>query len=256
MNAGQQNWVKRLSAPANPGLRLLCFPHAGAGVSIYRKWPDLLPTDIELWGVQLPGREARFRDVLVDSAPPIVAAVAAEFPPAPELPFALFGHSMGALLAFETARILRRDRGLLPVCLAVSGNRPPHLQEQGPRTFDLPKAGFLEALRRMNGMPPEMLDSPEWRDLLIPILRADLRVCQTYRYTPAAPLGCPIAAFGGMDDVEAPPEVLSPWGEHTTARFHAEILPGGHFYLQTSEARFLETLSAALREAAESRASV
>lgn len=250
MHAKRLKWLKRLSGPENPGLRLVCFPHAGAGVSAFRSWPALVPADIEIWGVQLPGRENRFLEPPLKSMPPIIASVAVEMRQMSDMPVAFFGHSMGSLIAFETARLLRQSAGVQPMALLVSGNRPPHLQEQGVKTHTLPDKDFLLALESMNGIPPEILNNPELLELLIPVLRADLSVCQTYLYAPAEPLACPIVAFGGRDDPQACPELLAEWGAHTTAGFRTQILPGGHFYLQTSESLFLEKLSAELRAAA------
>lgn len=249
MIAGHLKWLRKLSTPPNASLRLVCFPYAGAGASVFRNWTALLPADTELWAIQLPGRESRFIEPPVDRMEPIVKSVASEFLQLPEKPFAFFGHSMGALIAFETVRLLREQRTCLPVCLFVSGNRPPQSQEMAPRTYDLPEKEFLEAIQRMNGTPPEILNDPELMELLLPVMRADLAVCQTYRYVAAQPLACLIVAFGGQDDPDAPPELLAAWAEQTEREFRPVILPGGHFYLQTSEARFLEYLSIELRSA-------
>ena len=250
MNGHNQKWLIRLSSPVNARLRLVCFPHAGAGASVFRNWPARLPADIELWAIQPAGREGRFLEPLLHQMPPLTGCVTAELLQLPEMPLAFFGHSMGALLAFETARLLRVNRRSPPACLFVSGNRAPQLQKEAPKTYNLPEKEFLEALRRMNGIPPEILNNSEWRELLIPILRADLSVCQTYRYISAEPLVCPIVVFGGQEDAEAPRESLAAWGQQTSSAFRVVLFPGGHFYLQTSEAQFLESLSTELRWAA------
>lgn len=247
----QLEWLNRMNTPRQPSLRLICFPYAGAGTAVFRRWPALLPSHTEFWAVQLPGRETRFLEPPAYHMEPVVRSVTAELLQLPEMPFAFFGHSMGALIAFETARLLREQRQRLPGCLFVSGNRPPQLQETAPKIVDLAAGDFLEVLQRMNGTPPEILNNPELMELLVPVLRADLSVCQTYRYAVEQPLACPIVAFAGQDDSEAPLDLMAAWSEQTECDFRLVTLPGDHFYLQTFEARFLANLSVALRSTAE-----
>jgi medium-chain acyl-[acyl-carrier-protein] hydrolase len=175
---------------------------------------------------------------------PLVEAIAAGIRPLlDEKPFAFFGHSMGALAAFELARELRRTDAPAPAHLFLSGCGAAHLVDFERPTYDLPEAEFIEELRRLSGTPPEVLEHPELLALIIPLLRADFAVCQTYEYAAGAPLDCPITAFGGLEDGEVPRARLEAWREQTGAAFKLHLLPGGHFFLHTAQALLLETLA-------------
>ena len=195
------SWVK--SPKPNPAarLRLFCFPHAGGGALTYRMWPEALPADVEVCAVQLPGRDGRIEDPAIDNLDALVDALVPELLPLLDRPFALFGHSMGAMISFEVARRLRARQLAVPQRMFVSGRRAPQLPpEDERRTFDLPKDEFVEELGRLNGTPREVLEHPELLELLLPILRADFSVCQTYVYAPGEPLDVPITVLGGLED--------------------------------------------------------
>lgn len=162
-------------------------------------------------------------------------------------PFALFGHSMGALISFELARVLRREHGLLPLHLFVSGRRAPQCERAGPYTYDLPEPEFLQELRRLNGTPREVLENTELVRLMLPVVRADFALTQTYNYAVEHPLACPISAYGGLGDSDVTADQLEAWREHTTAAFSSSMLPGDHFFLNTNPAPLLQLLSQELR---------
>jgi medium-chain acyl-[acyl-carrier-protein] hydrolase len=178
---------------------------------------------------------------------PIVESVAEALSELLDRPFALFGHSMGSLIAFELARLLRRTKGPQPACLFVSGQRAPQINETLPCRYDLPEKEFLEMLQNMNGTPPDILNNSELMEMLLPVLRADFAVCQTYRYSSEPPLACPIIAFAGLQDGEVSPGLVELWREQTCANFQLKIFPGDHFYFQASEADFLGALAQELR---------
>jgi medium-chain acyl-[acyl-carrier-protein] hydrolase len=157
-------------------------------------------------------------------------------------PFAFFGHSMGALVSFELARLLRREHATLPHALFVSGRRPPQLPMEPP-TYDLPEDEFVEELRRMGGTPEEVLRHPELLNLLLPTLRSDFELSQTYSYTEAPPFTFPITAFGGLNDQFVPREDLDQWREQTSGSFQLRMFPGDHFFLHSSQALLLQMLS-------------
>jgi medium-chain acyl-[acyl-carrier-protein] hydrolase len=163
-------------------------------------------------------------------------------------PFAFFGHSLGALLGFEMARLLRRKGGPRPLCLLVSGCRAPHVPDTRAPIHELPEPEFLEELRHLNGSPPEALEHAELMQMLLPCLRADFETYATYVYEHEPPLDCPIHAFGGQNDVEVPPEALAAWGEQTGAAFSLRLLPGDHFFVNTARSLLLELLSRELRQ--------
>ena len=163
-------------------LRLLCFPYAGGGVSVFRAWPDLLPAEIEVWAIQLPGHDGRLREPIPAELQTLALAAADGLGPALDTPFACFGHSMGALLAFEFARQLRH-RGLAgPTQLFVSARRAPQLPRTDAPLHTLPEGPFIEMLRqRYNGIPAAILAEPELLQLFLPMLRADFKLIETYQ---------------------------------------------------------------------------
>jgi len=229
-------------------LRLFCFPYAGGGAVIFHKWPSFLPTEVEVCAIELPGRGTRIREAPLTQMTTLVQAVAQVLVPDLDIPFAFYGHSMGAVISFELARQLRREHGLKPVHLFVSGHRAPQIPDTDPPTYNLPEPEFIEELQRLNGTPVEVLENPELRRLIIPILRADLSVCQTYVYEADAPLATPMSAFGGLQDEDVTRDLIDAWRYQTTAPFSLRMLPGGHFFIQTAQPLLLEILSQDLIE--------
>jgi medium-chain acyl-[acyl-carrier-protein] hydrolase len=224
-------WATCVQPREGSALRLFAFPYAGASAAIYRPWVKELPPQIELWAVHLPGREARISEPGIPSIAGMAAALAAGLRDFLDMPFAFFGHSMGALLAFELSRQLRREALPLPRLLAVSAHRAPHLPNRRPRTYDLPPDEFLAEITRLNGTPVTVLEHQELLDLLLPTLRADFEAVETYAYTPGAPLPCPIRAYGGVDDPEVSRAEIEPWREQTSGTFSVSMFPGDHFYV-------------------------
>lgn len=162
-------------------------------------------------------------------------------------PFAFFGHSMGALVSFELAQQLRRQHNLEPACLFASGCFAPQISDPHP-IHALPDAEFLEELQRLGGMPNEVLENDELLKLMLPTLRADCTVTETYAYTSGAPLGCPISALGGLQDALVSRADLEAWREQTSASFTLRMLPGDHFFIHTAQPLLLHTLSRELHQ--------
>lgn len=223
-------------------LRLFAFHFAGGGASVYRPWALQLPPWVELRAVQLPGRLDRRGERPLGSVAEVVAGVADAVAEEVWRPYAVFGHSMGALVAFELARLLRA-RGLPPpVRLSVSGWPSPRLW---PGTFELsglPDAQFVAAVTALGGIPEEVLRMPSLLRLVLPVLRADLRVCEEYRYAPEAPLTVPVSVFAGVDDPLIPKGGLETWTEETTCGVTIRRYPGHHFYLLDQMATVIEDL--------------
>jgi medium-chain acyl-[acyl-carrier-protein] hydrolase len=244
-------WVGR--PRPNPGakLRLFCFPYAGGGASTFRTWADALPTTLEVRPIQLPGREARIREPSFTRLFPLVEAIAEALVPYLDRPFVFFGHSLGALVSFETARQLRRHVGVGPAHLVVSACGAPQTRDARPPMHDLPTPQLLEELRRFNGTPREVLEHAELMQLLLPTLRADFAVHETYTYLPERPVECPISAFGGAEDPNVDPDRLERWRDQTSASFRMRLFPGGHFFIHAAQALLLRALGQELEEVAE-----
>lgn len=227
--------------------RLLCFPYAGGAASIYRDWGNKLSSSVEVHSVQLPGHGDRLREPLFKRVEPLVESMAEELRPYLEGSFAFFGHSMGAIISFELAQLLRRENKPGPSHLFLSGRPCPHLTVKERPTYDLREPEFIEELRRMKGTPEEVLEHPELMAVLSPILRADLEICQTYEYQPRPPLDCPVTVFGGLRDEDVSREQLEGWRDYTTSSFAVRMFPGNHFFLQSSAAVLLRLIAQDLR---------
>lgn len=233
-------------------LRLFCFPYAGGGAGAYRAWARFLSNDLEICLAQLPGREARLRERPLNSLSQIVEDLAPNIRPYLDKPFVFFGHSMGASIGFELARHLKRVDAVEPKHLFISAWCAPQLPDHQPVIYNLPDNEFLAEVMRLNGTPREVLENEELMLLMLPLLRADFTVCQTYRYMPeASPLSCPITALGGLQDQKVGREKLAGWSEQTSADFNLRMLPGGHFYLKTAQGELLQIIERTL--AAEKR---
>jgi medium-chain acyl-[acyl-carrier-protein] hydrolase len=240
-----KKWV--VTARPNPGarLRLFCLPYAGGGASAYRFWAADLP-DTEVCAVQLPGRESRLGERPCSEMAPLISTLADVLLPECDRPFALFGHSMGALLAFELARQLQAAGGPQPVHLLVSGHRAPHLPRTQPALHGLPVPELIEQLRRIGGTPEAVLQHRELMELLLPGLRADFALVDLYQWQPGQQLACPLSAFCGVTDALAGPGEMEGWGQHTEGRFRLHTYPGGHFYLHAERQTLLRDVAADL----------
>jgi medium-chain acyl-[acyl-carrier-protein] hydrolase len=235
-------WIVRPRPNPEAALRVLCFPFAGGGTSIFRTWPDALPANVELLAVELPGRDTRFKEQPISRLAPLVTALANAVAPLLQAPFAIYGHSLGALVGFSFARELRRRALRPPVHLFVSGRRAPQLREPSPM-HHLPDPEFLAALRRLGGIPDAVFQATELMAVYLPILRADVTVSEAEPVVPEEPLACPITALGGLTDERASVDELDAWRVQTSAAFERETFPGGHFFLQSARTAFLGSLS-------------
>jgi medium-chain acyl-[acyl-carrier-protein] hydrolase len=247
-SANANPWVSFFRPNPRARLRLFCFPYAGGSSLIYRQWPEGLPADVELCAVQLPGRGSRLHEPAFRHMPALVEVLAQVLLPLFDRPFACYGHSMGASIGFELARRLRQDHALEPVHLFVSGRRAPQIPMTDPPSYQLPEPVFIEELRRLNGTPQEVLEHPEMMQLLLPVLRADFQLIQTYTYEPGSPLACPISAFGGLQDMDANRDLLEPWRTQTTAAFSLQMLPGDHFFPHTARPLLLQSIARKLHQ--------
>lgn len=250
----KNRWLAFVKPRPQARLRLFCFPYSGGGATAFRKWSDGLPDTIEVCPVQWPGRETRLQEPPFTRIAPLVQATAQALLPHLDKPFAFFGHSVGALVGFELARLLRRQHGLRPVHLFASAHGAPQRPDPDPPAHALPEPDFIREVQRYNGTPQVVLENPELRRVFIPILRADFAVNETYTYTDEAPLDCPISAFGGSQDWKGSYADLEAWREQTSARFSVRIFPGDHFFLQSAQPLVLEAIAQELDRPGEERA--
>lgn len=217
-------------------MRLFALPYAGGSASAFRQWHKNLPASVDLYAIQLPGREARFAEPKLTYFFTAIEAIVNALRPMLDRPFALFGHSLGGILAFETARCLRRVNAPMPSQLFISGCSAPQVRGEILPYSKLSDAKFIEAVNKYGGLPDEVLQNSELIELFLPTLRADFGLLETYHYYEEAPLDCPITVFGGDDDPEAPRAKLTAWNIHTTKAFRISMFPGGHFYLNAAQA--------------------
>jgi medium-chain acyl-[acyl-carrier-protein] hydrolase len=239
-------WIIRPRPAPRARMRLFCLPHAGGGASAFRGWADSLPAEVEVCPVQFPGRENRVAEPAFTSLPALVDALAEVMEGFQTLPFALFGHSNGALVGFELARTLRARGRPGPVHLFASGRRAPDLPSDRPDTHHLPDDEFLAELQTLGGIPQQLLEHRELLELLLPALRADVTIHETYEFREQPPLDLPITAYGGLADPRVSREQLQAWNRHTAGPFVMRMFPGGHFYLHDDRPAVLRTLSADL----------
>lgn len=243
-------WFTPLNRHLRQRLRLFCFPYAGGTAHNFRRWPEGLPNFVQVCTANLPGRGSRIKERPFSDIFELVEAVGREILPLLDMPFALFGHSMGAMISFELARHLRREGRAQPVHLFLSGRRAPQLPVVEPTSYDLPEEAFKQKLRTLNGTPAEVLEHPELMELMLPLLRADFSVVETYSYRAEPPLDVPITVFGGLQDHQVGREVLTPWSGQTTAQTTVRMLPGDHFFLNTARPALLNLLSKELERLA------
>jgi medium-chain acyl-[acyl-carrier-protein] hydrolase len=243
MNTGSNTnpWLPVPPAESD-AIRLFCLPYAGGGASVFRSWPGLFDADTGIYPVQLPGRENRIEERPFSNMQALVDGLSEALLPYLQQPFALFGHSIGARIAFELTRNLRKKWNLRPRHLIVSGSRAPHIPEPKP-LHHLSDDEFVEELRRFSGTPEEVLRNRELMEMFIPVLRADFSVDETYLHAQDEPLDCPITAFGGTEDNEANRQELEAWACHTRAGFDFEMLEGDHFFLHSQRDALVRSVS-------------
>ena len=206
-----------------------------------------MPADVQLCAIQPPGRSSRFSEPLMLHVPEIVAAIKKEIQPFLDMPFAFFGHSLGAAVSYELSRALQDD-GQDVSHLFVSGRNAPHRPRKRTPIHQLPDEEFREEMRKLNGTPPEILEHEELMDLMVPIVRADFTVSETYRYQQGTVLKSPLTAFGGVADPDVAEEDIAAWGEHSQGPFNHHMYPGDHFFLNSNRQELVTAIGRYLAE--------
>jgi medium-chain acyl-[acyl-carrier-protein] hydrolase len=229
-----RRWLGGQEPNPDAEFRLFCLPYAGGGASVYRGWQPLAPERIQVCPVELPGRGVRLRETPYVRLHPLVRALVTALEPFVDRPFALFGHSMGGLVGFELARALRERGQPQPAHVFVSATAAPGTPPTRPSIHDAPDAEIKRRLRTLNGTPQELLDNEELMELMLPTLRADFSVLETYEYREAPPLSVPITVFGGVADPVVPQEALRGWQRQSSKGARLRMFPGDHFFPHTS----------------------
>jgi medium-chain acyl-[acyl-carrier-protein] hydrolase len=240
-------WFTNFSPRPSAELTLFCFPYAGGGASTYRNWAKLLPAEIEVIAIQLPGRESRFVEPHPDSFAKLVEEVVEAIAPRLIRPFAFFGHSMGAYLSYETAcRLTDIGCGKRLEKIFVSGASAPNARDSKPPLYDLPDDKFIDALRDLNGTSDLILENQELTALLIPTVRADMKLLETHSFGDPVVLPIPICAFGGLED-DATLLQLKSWGSYTSGAIELEMFAGDHFFIDSAINQVLKSVAFRLR---------
>jgi pyochelin biosynthetic protein PchC len=238
-------WIRRYDNASPGALRLICLPHAGGSASFYLPVSRSLRPAIEVLAVQYPGRQDRRGEPCVDDIPTLARQIAGALSGWTRLPYALFGHSMGATVAYELARLLEHEQGRPPVWLFASGRRAPS-RVRDERVHQLGDDQLVADLRRLSGTDDSILGDEEILRMILPAVRSDYRAAETYRWRPGPALSCPVTCLYGDADPKVTEDEVLAWAGHTTGPFEHRAFHGGHFYLVRHQAEILELLAGRL----------
>jgi medium-chain acyl-[acyl-carrier-protein] hydrolase len=240
------HWVLQPKLNDATSLNLICFPPGGCGASIFNSWSRYLPPSLTVSAIQLPGRETRFKEVAFSDMGLLVSEVLTGILPyIKNSPFAVFGHSVGALIGFEFVRQLYQNNLPTPEYLIVSGRRAPHIPVDKILHLQ-PDTALIEELRLIGGTPDAILDDPELMSLILPIVRADFTINETYKTFDNAFVKCPILALGGTEDPLVNQGFLEQWKQYTTREFEVVMLSGGHMTFRESPQPLLDIVTSKL----------
>lgn len=222
----------RFARATAPRARLFCFPYAGGSATAFANWPKRLPRDLEMLAVELPGRGLRRSDLPMSThMDQLVETLSKEISECNDLPFSLFGHSLGAVVAFSCARSLRAAGAALPAHLFVSARGAPERPNRDVKCAQMNDEELVRELEARGGIAPQILAEPDLISLLLPAVRSDFVLLNSYVYRAGEPLPVPITACGGSKDPLVDPEALSEWSKQTSAAFDLAIFHRGHFFL-------------------------
>ena len=232
-------WLPFDTRYREPALRLFCFPYSGASAACYRPWVDAMPQRVELQALQYPGRRNRIGESALTTMDSLVDALESVLLPYLEGPYAFFGHSMGAMVAFSLCQRLQRDERPLPEHLYLSGCMAPQNRHLERCVADLSDDELMEELRKLGQTPDRVLASPELMDLYLPLIRADFAVFESCHPDPKHPLACPITVYGGTADPRVKALALGDWHSSTTSGFNIELFDGDHFFIHDPLSAFV-----------------
>lgn len=244
----KNNWFKVFAEKPAALCRLFCFHYAGGGASTFHSWLKYLPENVEVIAVQLPGRENRFSETPIRDLTKLIDKISIEIEKYLDKPFVFFGHSMGALICVELAYFLSKNQNNMPEYLYVSGRQSPQLPRKFPPIHHLPENQFIEEIKKFEGVPNEILNDSEMRELFFPTLRADLEMCEKYAFQEREKLKVPIKVYGGKTDSGVSVAELLAWDYVTHSFGGATMFDGGHFYFRNSKEEFLKHFNSDLEE--------
>ncbi|MBO0656333.1 thioesterase [Streptomyces triculaminicus] len=241
-NEENELWIRRFNPRDDSKLRLVCLPHAGGSASFYYPMASAVPHPVDVLAVQYPGRQDRRREPGITSIQALADEVTKALEPWTDQPLALFGHSMGATLAFEVARRLESRHGVVPAALFASGRRAPS-RPRNEAVHRLGDDGLIAEIKALSGTDSHVLGDEELLRMVLPAIRADYRAAETYVYEPGEKLRCPVIGLVGDNDPKVTVDEARSWGDHTEGPFDFHIFDGGHFYLLHHRAAIIKMIS-------------
>ncbi len=244
--ANNRAFVRKQERP-HAKLQLFCFTFAGSSAQVFHGWSDYAPDWLEVSGFELPGHGPRMHEKALDAHPEAAVSIADTLEGKLDRPYAIFGHCLGAALGYEATRILRSRGAPQPVHFFACGARGPHYGIPIADVESMEDDEFIQHLSETYAAPTEFLNHPEMRPLFLPMVRADARMTQNYRYTPGRPMDYEITAIAGEEDPYVQLEHLEGWRLHTTSKVTTRFYPGDHFFFMESAARLIEDFSKALQ---------
>jgi medium-chain acyl-[acyl-carrier-protein] hydrolase len=241
-------WFNYLKRPIKPKLTIVCFPFAGGDASFYQNWATEIKADVQIISIQFPGRANRFLESPYTNLNDLIVELIKNWECFIETPYVLFGHSLGGLAIYELTRILNENNQMQPLHLFISGCKAPHLLKNKER-YLLPKQAFIEMIKEMDGTPKEIVENQEMMDLLVPMLRADFQLIETYTHQEKHKrIRLPITLMGGTEDPEVGMEDLEAWKSVIEGPCKLQLFQGGHFFLKDSEKEFFDFINTEIEE--------
>lgn len=235
-------WLPFTTSLDKNALQLFCFPYGGGNSAFYQRWQNQLLSAVQICPVQLPGRGIRYLEPSYTKFELLIKDLVLGLQPFLQPPFAFFGHSMGALVCYEIARMLTAKKNPQPVHLFASAYHAPHLPDPSPKLHELPDDQFIDELIQMNGLPTELITNRKYLEVFLPALQADFTMCETYEHHKSETLTCPITVLGGSNDPETTDTKLEVWQELTTGPFALHLLEGDHFFIHSKTTKILEII--------------
>lgn len=227
----KNSWIKYECTRENPKYRIFCLPYAGGNALYYSKWAEYFNKEIEIYPIQLPGRENRIGECAISDAKVLCKEIITAIKPYLDIPFAFVGHSMGGILCYELTRQLIKDNIAVPEAIFISGTVPPHILKQSEKIYDMPEKEFLKRLVGYDNINPKMFEFKEFYEYFLPTLRADFKLVETYEIEKKESLPCSITVFGGDNDPFVPLKYLKEWNDYSEKNLKIEVFKGNHFYI-------------------------